>query len=199
MTGALGTVSALGNLGGGGASTAAGLAVEGTMRQGAGLLGMAHRFMVTVPGYTLGNWSKASGLKVNWQPVEHRPGDVVNGVWFYPGTAKYETIKLVRAADPKNSKATWNWLKTVSSTHVPQSGSITLYDPHNIPVFSWELDSIFPLSWGIEQFDASASKVALETLELQHTGFLIDEMKLSGPGTGALGKVAEGSALLGAL
>ena len=164
-----------------------------------GMLGMAHRFMVTVPKYSLGNWSKASGLKVNWAPVEHRPGDVVNGVWFYPGTTKYETIKLARAADKQNSQTTWTWLKSVSSSHVPQSGCITLYDPHNIEVFRWELDSIFPISWGIEGFDAGASKVALETLELQHTGFLIDEAKLGGPGAGALGMMSEGSSLLGAV
>lgn len=167
--------------------------VENAMKNGSGMLGMAHRFQVKVPGYDLGNWSKASGLKVNWAPVEHRPGDVVNGVWWYPGTTKYETIKLARAADSKYSKATWNWLKEVSSNHTPQSGIITLYDPHGQSVFDWELDSIFPLSWGIDGFDAGSSKVALETLELQHNGFLIDEMKLSGSGTGRHSGSSHGS------
>lgn len=141
-------------------------------------LGMAHRFAVTVGSYNLGNWSRAGGLKVNWSPVEHRPGDVVNGVWWYPGTTKYETIKLARAADSKNTQTTARWLKTVSTKNVPEAGSVTLYDSHNVQVFSWTLDSIFPLSWGIEGFDAGSSKVALEQLELQHNGFLLDEMKI---------------------
>jgi phage tail-like protein len=141
-------------------------------------LGMAHRFYVVVGGQSLGDWSKCSGLKVTWDKVEHRPGDVVNGVWFYPGTAKYEPIKLSRAAEAKGSQLTQTWLKQISIRNTPSSGSITMYDSHNLPVCSWTLDSMFPLSWDIDSFDAGASKVALENLSIIHSGFLMDETKI---------------------
>lgn len=141
-------------------------------------LGMAHRFSVVVGGQSLGDWSKCSGLKVTWDKVEHRPGDVVNGVWFYPGTAKYEPIHLSRAAEAKGSALTQAWLKKISIHNTPTSGSITMFDSHNLPVCAWTLDSMFPLSWDIDSFDAGSSKVALENLQIIHSGFLMDETKI---------------------
>jgi phage tail-like protein len=154
---------------------------QNTIRAGAigsPQLGMAHRFTVKIGTRNLGNWAKASGLKVSWKPLEHRPGDVVNGVWWYPGTTSYEPIKLSRAADKTNSQTTWTWLKSVSSKNMPDTGHIALYDAGNAEVFHWDLDGVFPISWDIEAFDASASKVAIETLTLQHNGFLFDEQPI---------------------
>jgi phage tail-like protein len=141
-------------------------------------LGMAHRFYVVVNGQSLGDWSKCSGLKVTWDKIEHRPGDVVNGVWFYPGTAKYEPIRLSRAAEALGSQRTQTWLKQISVHNAPTSGSITMYDSHNTLVCTWTLDNMFPLSWDIDSFDAGASKVALENLSIIHSGFLMDETKI---------------------
>ena len=42
----------------------------------------------------------------------------------------------------------------------------------------WELKNVMPVRWSITGFDAGASRVATETLELNHRGFLADEMKL---------------------
>ena len=135
-------------------------------------LGMAHRFSVVIGGQSLGDWSKCGGLKVAWDKVEHRPGDVVNGVWFYPGTAKYEPIRLSRAADGRGSLVTRTWLRTISVHNTPTSGTITMYDSYNTVVSSWNLDNMFPLSWDIDSFDAGSSQVALENLSIIHSGFL---------------------------
>jgi phage tail-like protein len=143
-------------------------------------LGMAHRFTVKMGVTSLGSWSKAGGLKVEWKEVQHRPGDVVNGVWWYPGTTQYSKINLERAADTVNTKICYAWLKTISSTNLPQDGMIEMYDSKNIAVMSWVLQGAFPLAWEIDAFDASASKVAIEKLSIVHEGFLMDETKLSG-------------------
>jgi hypothetical protein len=42
----------------------------------------------------------------------------------------------------------------------------------------WDLKNVMPVRWSITGFDAGASRVATETLELAHLGFLADEMKL---------------------
>jgi hypothetical protein len=47
-------------------------------------------------------------------------------------------------------------------------------DPSNMPVIAWEMRCIIPVKWSIDSFEAGQSKVALETLELQHKGFLDD-------------------------
>jgi phage tail-like protein len=161
-------------------------------------LGVAHRFTVTFSAspatgggisgiaksglgkaiYPTGNWSKASGLKVSWKPVEHRPGDVVNGVWWYPGTTSYEQIKLGRAADPTNTPNTYALLQTISSNNTPVSCTITMYTSSNQPVMTWEMDQAFPVGWEIDAFEAGGSKVALEIMSIQHSGFMMDYQKL---------------------
>jgi phage tail-like protein len=161
-------------------------------------LGVAHRFTVTFSAspatggvgglvksglgtatYPTGNWAKASGLKVSWKPVEHRPGDVVNGVWWYPGTTSYDPIKLARAADPKNTPNTFALLQTISSNNTPVSCTITMYTSSNTQVMTWEMDQAFPVGWEIDGgFQADGSKVALEIMTIQHSGFMMDYQKL---------------------
>jgi phage tail-like protein len=168
-------------------------------------LGVAHRFTVTFSAspatgggisgivksglgkavYPTGNWAKASGLKVQWKPVEHRPGDVVNGVWWYPGTTSYDQIKLARAADPTNTPNTYALLQTISSSNTPVSCTITMYTSSNQAVMTWEMDQAFPVGWEIDAFEASGSKVALEIMSIQHSGFMMDYQKLGVAGLGS--------------
>jgi phage tail-like protein len=172
-------------------------------------LGVAHRFTVTFSAspasgggisgivksglgkavYPTGNWAKASGLKVNWKPVEHRPGDVVNGVWWYPGTTSYDLIKLGRAADPTNTPNTYALLQTISSSNTPVSCTITMYTSSNQQVMQWEMDQAFPVGWEVDSFDAKGSSVALEIMSIQHSGFMMDYQKLgvSGLASGLTG------------
>jgi phage tail-like protein len=146
-------------------------------------LGMSHRFVVKVGTYNLGNWSKCQGLKVDWDPIQHRPGDVVNGLWNYPGIAKYEKIKLARAVDNQTAQLTWTWLKTISTMNMPSDGLVQMFTSKMLgagtPLMSWVLQGAFPVSWEIDAFDAGASKVAMENLTIIHEGFLMDETKLS--------------------
>jgi phage tail-like protein len=53
-----------------------------------------------------------------------------------------------------------------------------LHDSGGAPVMEWTLQHVMPVHWTISGFDASASKVATETLELAHLGFLEDQKTL---------------------
>jgi hypothetical protein len=55
-----------------------------------------------------------------------------------------------------------------------------MLDYLGLPVITWELKQFFPISWAIADFDSTAGKPAIETLELAHTGFLNDEAGLGG-------------------
>lgn len=58
------------------------------------------------------------------------------------------------------------------------TGFIELYDSGAKSVAQWTLRDVMPSKWSITTFDAGASQVAIETLELVHRGFLEDERKL---------------------
>ncbi|WP_035791596.1 phage tail protein [Kitasatospora mediocidica] len=142
-------------------------------------LALANRFAVKVDGnksYDLGSWSKVDGLDVQWKMCDYRAGDAGNNRWYFPGFTEYSTIKLVRAVcdDSKKVKA---WLDSNSFKTAPYMGSISLMDPANKEVMKWELRQIVPSKWSISGgFEAGASKVALEMLELTHLGFLEDDI-----------------------
>jgi len=142
-------------------------------------LGLANRFKVKIDNgsYDLGSWAKVDGLDVKWDLAEYRSGDGGNNRWYFPGNTSYSHIKLTRAAC-EDTKTVKEWLSKTSFTHEVQSGTIELLDSEGKPVADWNLRAVMPANWKIEGFDAGASKVAQETLELVHLGFLDDDVSL---------------------
>lgn len=138
-------------------------------------LGLSMRFSVSISSYELGSWMKVEGLKVSWEVCEYRAGDAKNLRWYFPGYTKYETIKLSRAACKDDTDKVKAWLNSNSFKTEVQVGSIELRDSTDTAVATWDLNNVMPVMWNVSGFDATANKVAIETLELAHLGFLTDE------------------------
>jgi phage tail-like protein len=142
-------------------------------------LALANRFTVKVdaPGEVdLGSWAKAEGLDVTFDVVEYRAGDCGNERWYAPGFTKYATVKLSRAVSPDTEKVR-KWLSDTAKKHVPGLMVLELKDSSDSSVFKWEMRSAMPSKWSVGGFDASVSKLAVETLEVVHMGFLDDEFQ----------------------
>jgi phage tail-like protein len=142
-----------------------------------GVVGLVPRFLVTIDAakYNFGSFSTVKGLDVTWDIAEYRAGDAKNERWYYPGNTKYSTIKLERAVDPDGTKGVRKWLESNSFKYEIQSGKVELQDAKGTEVTHWTLRHVIPVKWSIVSFDASQSKVATETLELAHMGFLENE------------------------
>ena len=54
---------------------------------------------------------------------------------------------------------------------------IELYDAHHEKVADWTLKNAMPKKWKISGFEAGGNQVAVESLEIEHNGFLEDEVK----------------------
>jgi phage tail-like protein len=143
------------------------------------MLGMANRFTVKIDQgqYDLGSWAQVDGLDVKWDIAEYRAGDSGNDRWYFPANTHYSVVRLTRAASTE-SEAVRSWLDSTSFKWAPQTGTVALYDSASTQIMSWDLKAVMPVRWSITGFDAAASRVATETLELTHRGFLKDEMKL---------------------
>ena len=138
------------------------------------MLGLALRFHVVIDGIDLGNWAKAEGLDVTWELAEYRAGDSANYRWFFPAATKFSNVKLTRAVSKESGKV-MQWLSKVSfsSDQAKMIGHIQMLDATNkAPVSTWTLEGVMPVHYSGPQFDATASKVATETLEIAHLGFL---------------------------
>ncbi|GAB1688900.1 phage tail protein [Krasilnikovia sp. M28-CT-15] len=142
------------------------------------MLGMANRFKVKIDNgqYDLGSWSQVDGLDVKWDLAEYRAGDGGNQRWYFPANTHYSVVKLTRAAS-KESQLVRKWLDSTSFKWEPQTGMVTLLDSMGEEITGWDLKHVMPLRWSVSGFEAGASKVATETLELHHMGFLLDEKK----------------------
>jgi phage tail-like protein len=142
-------------------------------------VGLANRFGVVIePGsYSLGSWQKAEGLDVTWDMPDYRAGDAGNSRWFFPANTKYTSVKLYRAACD-DSKAVREWLDS-NSFNFSKSRcqvTVTLYDSSGkIDVLDWELRNAIPKKWSINNMDAGASQISVETIEFEHEGFLKDD------------------------
>lgn len=143
-------------------------------------IGLSNRFVVSMSGkseYDLGSWSKAEGLDVAWDIAEYRMGDGGNERLYFPGNTKYTNIKLIRGVSEETEKVK-TWLTKNSFQMEVFTGSITLLTTAGMKVTDWTLRDVLPSKWSISTFDAGASQVSTETLELVHRGFLDDEVKL---------------------
>jgi phage tail-like protein len=144
-------------------------------------VGLANRFVVSMSGksdYDLGSWTKAEGLDVAWDIAEYRMGDGGNDRLYFPGNTKYTNVKLIRGVSEETEKVK-AWLNKNSWEMEVFEGSIQLYSTAAKKVTEWSLRDVMPAKWSITTFDAGASQVAMETLELVHRGFLDDERKLA--------------------
>jgi phage tail-like protein len=140
------------------------------------------RFHVKVGGIDLGHWSACKNLKVELKVSRSREG---GNYWYerlQPTCISYANIALERAVHPADSRALQAWLAQVASRwmnydgtgepYAAQTATITLFGAAGQQVMDWELSGVYPVSWSGPALGAMDNKVAIETLELAHEGFL---------------------------
>jgi phage tail-like protein len=145
------------------------------------MLGLTNRFRVSIGGVDLGNWATVQGLNVTFNPVPIEAGGDYGFIHYVPGQAKWGNVKMTRAMSSKDSGKLKDWLANQvdqlnsaegNVAYDDSHATITLLDAHGGEVIHWDLRGVHPNSWAGPSFDASSSKVAIETLELVHEGFL---------------------------
>jgi len=145
------------------------------------LLGLTNRFRVSVGGVDLGNWATVQGLNVSFNPYTLEVGGDYGFIHYLPGQVKWGPVKMTRAMSSTDSPKLKSWLADQvdqlnsaegNVAYNDSHATITLLDAHGGEVIHWELRGVHPNSWVGPSFDASSSKVAIETLELVHEGFL---------------------------
>ena len=135
-------------------------------------LGLACRFNVTIDGHSLGGWAECSGLEVGFKGVDVPEGGTNGFVRHLPGPSTYKPISLKRAMTTGTWQDTMAWLADVQQSPTQKTATITLNDAWGDPVASWTLYGAYPLKWTGPSLTATDNKVAVETLELTHEGFL---------------------------
>jgi phage tail-like protein len=90
---------------------------------------------------------------------------------------KHQNVTLRRGMIAQDSQKVQTWLAQVAKQWQQASYqgvklSITLYDAAAKPVITWTLDNAYPVAWSGPALSAADNKVAVESLEFVHHGFL---------------------------
>jgi phage tail-like protein len=143
------------------------------------ILGLNTRFLVEVDGIDLGGWGHCSGLTVDFKNVKVEEGGNYDYQTIIPDKIEYQTIKLKRAMNAKDSAKVQGWLAGKVATYMNARSSggggtarITLCDAKGMPVATWRLRNVYPAKWDGPELDAMTMGIATEKLELVHEGFL---------------------------
>lgn len=147
--------------------------------------GMAMRFNVTIDGLALGHWASCEGLKVEFTTESVKDGGHYDYEPALPAALKYSAITLRRAMIKSDSDQVMKWLETAAAQWTNYDGTtdpyrdrddgtaqITLLDVYGGTVQNWKLRGVRPSSWSGPSLTAEQSKVAVETLVIEHQGFL---------------------------
>lgn len=153
--------------------------------------GLAMRFQVTVDGLDLGAWSSCTGLRVELKVTKVTSGGDYSTQQILPDHVEYSNIKLERAVDPDDSEAVKRWLEGKVTDWMNYNGTgkiyaggtatITVLGAQGTAVMSWDLIGVYPVAWSGPSLSATDNKIAIESLELAHRGFLTSNSNSGDP------------------
>jgi len=132
---------------------------------------VAHRFKVSIDGHELGVFTGCDGLGVEVVLEQREEGGNNEFVHQLPVRLKYTNVKLTRPVDEDSEKVA-KWLKEMQGTITRASAEITAVGTDAKRITSWKLKGVIPVRWQGPSLGAENNKVATETLELAHHGFL---------------------------
>ncbi len=127
------------------------------------------RYRVEIDGLDAGGFSEVTGFDASIDVMEYREGDMVQTPYKIPGLKKYGNITLKKGLT--DSLVMYEWLITgVDGAVDRKTITITSLDETEQPVASWQVINAWPIKYTAPDFNATASEVAIETIEIAHEG-----------------------------
>jgi len=132
-------------------------------------------FLVEIDGLTVAGFSEVSGLNSETEVIEYREGnDRERSVRKIPGLTRYSNIVLKRGMSL--DRTLWNWRRNVVNGIADRrNGVIVLLGEDHHPVARWVFREGWPAKWVGPILKASGNEVAIETIEIAHEGFELDQ------------------------
>lgn len=128
------------------------------------------RYKVEIDGLEAGGFSEVTGGDITIEPIEYREGDMAQETPMkVPGLKKYGNITLKQGMT--DSKVLYDWLEPgITGELERKTVTITLLDADESPAASWQAINAWPTKYTVPDFNATASEIAVETLEITHEG-----------------------------
>lgn len=128
-------------------------------------------FSVRIDGQDIGTFSSCDGLGMEVDVQEVKEGGNPFFVHQLPGRIKYSRIKLTRPINADSGKVA-AWIAAMATEVKRTNVEIAAMNQKGDRIATWSLAEAFPYKWSGPSLSVDGPKVAMETLELAHHGFL---------------------------
>lgn len=128
-------------------------------------------FSVTIGSQDLGTFMSCEGLGIEVVLEQREEGGFNGQVWQLPTRLKYSNVKLSRPLGPETTKVA-EWFASMVTGVKRRTATITARNAKNEPVATWNLAGVVPVRWTGPSLNVESPKVATETIEIAHHGFL---------------------------
>jgi phage tail-like protein len=128
-------------------------------------------FAVKIDDDDLGTFNSCEGLGCE-VVIEQREEGGNNGfVWQLPSRLKYSNVKFTRPLGPDTAKVA-KWFASMTAGVKRRTATIQVMSGDGTVVATWSLDGVVPVRWTGPTLNFDSPKVATETVEIAHHGFL---------------------------
>lgn len=130
---------------------------------------LAFRFEVNLDGLAVAGFSECTGLQWETETQDYLEGGVNTHVHKFPTRTKQSNLVLKRGIV---DRVMWNWYWDLTRGLVQlRTGAVLVRDPSgNDVVMQWEFSDAFPSKWTGPDLNATQNNVAIESMEIVHTG-----------------------------
>jgi phage tail-like protein len=131
---------------------------------------LSYRFRAEIDGLQVGGFNEVSGLTFENEVETFREGGVNAHERQLPGPAKYAS-RVVLKRGVADADDLWSWYSDVMQGIIARKTlKITLLDGMGNETRGWIFRNACPVKWIGPTFQAGASQIAFESVELVHEG-----------------------------
>jgi phage tail-like protein len=127
-----------------------------------------HYFKISVPGLDIGMFRECGGLTMEFDVFEWAEGGNNEFVHHLPGRLRYPYLSLTRGMTDQDALQKWFW-QTRQQAELKEV-TIELHTPAGDTTRAWTFGDAFPVRWSGPQVAAHGENVALESLDIAHSG-----------------------------
>jgi phage tail-like protein len=133
---------------------------------------LTFQFRVEADHQVLGSFNEITGLEVETEVEKFVEGGVNGYEQQLAGLSKYPS-RLVLKRGMTDSKNLWSWYQDVMRGKITRRTiSIYLLDSTGTEKANWVFQGAVPVKWSGPHLHATASEVAIESVELVHKGLV---------------------------
>jgi phage tail-like protein len=116
-------------------------------------------------------FQSVSGLDVSMDTEEYAEGGENRFKYKLPVKTKYSNLILKRGLSTSTGLTDWCKDAMENFNFEPKSLTIDLLNEAHEPLMTWNIVNAFPVKLAIDAFNASESKIAIETVEFSYQYF----------------------------